>query len=55
MPIEDRLQFVSWLYEGALTQVMSDTGHTLSPTLGSIAGSPRRGWSSSKSRENKLW
>jgi len=56
MPIEDRLQFVSWSCEGALSQIMPDPSLTLSPTSASTA---ERGWkncwSSSKPRENNPW
>ncbi|CRG88236.1 hypothetical protein PISL3812_05263 [Talaromyces islandicus] len=56
MPLEDRLQFVSWLCEGALSRIMSDTSHALSSIPGSTAEkNPRGGWSSSRPRENKPW
>jgi hypothetical protein len=56
MPIEDRLQFVSWFCEGALTQIMPDPSLALSPTPASTAERSRKsGWSSSKPRENKPW
>ncbi|CRG82661.1 hypothetical protein PISL3812_00005 [Talaromyces islandicus] len=56
MPIEDRLQFVSWFCEGALTQIMPDPNLALSPNPASTAKRSRKsGRSSSKPRENKPW
>ncbi|CRG92708.1 hypothetical protein PISL3812_09774 [Talaromyces islandicus] len=56
MPIEDRLQFVSWLCEGALTQIIPDPSLALSPTSASTAErSQKSSWSSCKPRENRMW